>query len=139
MPIKHNAASKAVQAKPCPKKPDADALPTLRQTMLMALALVQESLEELLRIRCNDEAWDDDDVDVDYAVDLATEHIKSLRANLPDDRSKFDNRWFLAASAINLCVRSFSRKDCHYYRTLVGVKQQFEVLVEVVEFVGLRA
>jgi len=42
MPIKHNAASEAVLAKPCPKTPDADALSTLRQTMLMALAVVQE-------------------------------------------------------------------------------------------------
>lgn len=139
MPIKHNAASKAVQAKPCLKAPDTNALPTLRQTMLMALAIVQKSLEDLVDIRRKDEAWDDDDVDVDYAVGLALAHIKSLRANPPAGRNQFDHAWFMAAAAINLSVRVFSRTDCYYYRSLSGAKKRFEVLVAAVEFAEGRA
>lgn len=133
-----NAAQVAVQAELCPKLAPVG-MPSTQQTMLAALAFVQSSLEWLVKTRLSDEEWDDDDVDVDYAVDLALEHIKGLRSNLPDDRDVFDRQWFMAAAAINLSVRAFSRTDCCYYRALTGVQQKFEVLVAAVEFAELEA
>lgn len=138
MTKQNNAARAAVQAKPCPKLAPV-AMPTAQQTMLAALAYVQNSLEHLARVRCEDEDWDDDDVDVDYAVDLALEHIKRLRASLPHDRDEFDRHWFMAAASINLSVRAFSRTDCYYYRSLKGLQKKFEVLVGAVEFAELEA
>lgn len=127
------AAQAAAQAELCPKLAPIG-MPSMKQTMLASLAFVQASLERLVHIRCSDEDWDDSDVDVDYAVDLALRHIESLRRELPDDRDVFDRQWFMAAAAINLSVRAFSRADCHYYRALTGVQQKFEVLVAAVEF-----
>lgn len=134
MTSKKNAAQVAAQAEPCPKLAPV-AMPTMKQMMLASLVWVQASLEGLVHIRCNDDEWDDNDVDVEYAVDLALEHIKSLRQDLPDDRDLFDRRWFMAAAAINLSVRAFSRTGCHYYRALTGVQKKFDVLVSAVEFV----
>lgn len=139
MPTKTNAASKVVQAKPCPKTADIEALPTMRQMMLLALEIVGNSLEAVALASRVDEAWNEDDVDVDYAVDLALTYVKSLRANLPEDINEFGRQWYMAASAINLSVRAFSRTDCYYYRSLVDAKKNFEVLVSVVEFAEKRA
>lgn len=139
MNAQNNAARVAVQAEPCQKSSGAVALPSVKQTMLTALEFVQSSLEDLVRIRCADENWDEEDVDIDCAVDLALAHIKALRVQLPDDRNEFDRQWFMAAAAINLSVRAFSRTDCHYYRTLTGVRQKFDVLVATVEFVEWQA
>ena len=131
----NNAAQVAVAAEPCLNLATATALPSVKQTMLMALAFVQHSLEHLVRERCADKHWDDKDVDVDMAVDLALEQIKRLREELPDDRDIFERKWYTAAAAINLGVRVFSRPDSAYFRWLDAVKQQFEVLVSAVEFV----
>lgn len=111
---------------------------TTKQAMLTALAFVQDSLERLEHIRFNDEAWDEKDVDVDYAVGLALVHIKSLRATLPSDRAVFDNQWFMAAAAVALSARTFSRTDCHYFRALASLQKKFEVLRAMVEFVALE-
>lgn len=139
MNTQNNAAQVAVMAEPCPKNAGAVILPTMQQTMLTALAFVQHSLEYLVRVRCDDMGWEDQDADIHYAVDLALEHIKGLRAELPADRDVFDRKWLMAAAAINLSVRSFSHPDSSYFRLLTFAQQQFEVLVAIVEFVDGEA
>ncbi|QNN55972.1 hypothetical protein H9K76_15415 [Diaphorobacter ruginosibacter] len=132
MSTKKNAARVAVQAEPCQKQPD---LPSADQAMLTAVAHVQHTLEHLIRARLDDKEWDDKDVDVDFTVDLALAHIRLLRADLPLDRSTFENRWFMAGAAVNLGAQTFSRRDSLYYRRLTTTQRQFEVLVQMVEFV----
>lgn len=160
MTTKKNAARVAVVAKPCQKQPDlqprdaldcialglplsamtqAPSLPSADQAMLTAIAHVQHSLEHLVRVRCDDKEWDDKDVDVDFAVDLALTHIRRMREELPLDRSTFENRWHMAGAAINLGARSFSRPDSMYCHWLRSAQRQFEVLVEMVEFVDEEA
>lgn len=140
MNTKKPTASKAVKAAACLKEPTSTVtLPSMKQTMLTAVALVQQSLNGLARARIHDEEWSENDVDVDYAVRSIHECLDKLRDGLPDDRSIFDDQWFTAAAIINLCVSAFSRTDCLYYRLLTRVQKQFDVLVSVVEFVDEEA
>ena len=113
-------------------------LPSVDQTMLMAIAYVQHTLEHLVLVRREDEEWDERDFDVDLAMGLALAHVRLLRAELPLDRSTFDNRWFMAGAAVNLSVRTFSRPDSPYFYWLTDVQRQFETLAELVEFVDLQ-
>ncbi len=140
MNTKKTAASKAVKAAACLKKPTSMVtLPSMKQTMLTAVALVQQSLNGLERARIHDEEWSENDVDVDYAVRSIHECLDKLRDELPEHRDIFDQQWFTAASIINLCARTFSRTDCLYYRLLTRLQKQFAVLVSVVEFVDEEA
>nr|WP_312379570.1 hypothetical protein [Delftia acidovorans] len=107
--------------------------------MLTAIAHIQHTLEHLMRVRYDDKDWDDKDVDVDFAVDLALSHIRLLRAELPLDRSTFENKWFMAGAAVNLGAQSFSRPSSLYYRWLTAAQRQFEVLVDLVAFVDEEA
>lgn len=156
MATKKNAARVAVGAKPCQKQPDlqprdaldcialglplsaaAQAMPTLQQIMGAALAQVESSLEHLMRAGADDEGWDDKDVNVDFAVDLALANVRLLRAELPMDRGSFQKKWFMAGAAVNLSAQTFSRPGARYYRWLTATQRQFEVLAELVEFVDL--
>ena len=132
----HSAAHEAVKAAACPKQSASHVgLPTTKQTMLMAVAHVQLSLESLVHTRLNDQDWDECDLDVDYSVQQALNCIESLREELPVKRGDFEQQWFTAASIINLSARCFSRKECPYYRALTNLQKQFDVLISVVEFV----
>lgn len=121
------------QAKPCPKATPL-ALPTWQQAMALALAFIESSMEQLVRIRIDDKNWSDSDVDVVCGVDLALAHIKRLRTDMPTDHARFDAEWFKAAAAINLSLRVFSRPDSYYFRQLESVKRQCDVLVDAVQF-----
>lgn len=129
------SATPKKQATPCLKQSDSVALPSWQQTMVTALAFVQYSLEGLARTRCDDKDWDENDVDIDMAVDLALLQIKGLRANPPAERMAFEAGWYMAAAAINLSVRAFSRPDSCYFRSLESLQKYFEVLAAAVEFV----
>lgn len=111
------------------------ALPTWQQTMAMALAFIQYSLEILERERLNDEQWADKDIDIDMAAQLTLMHVRHLRANPPATRKEFDAEWFMLTAPINLCVGAFSRPDSAYFRLLRFAQEQFGVLVAAVEFV----
>ncbi|PIG09472.1 hypothetical protein [Comamonas sp. 26] len=105
MNTKKSAASKAVKAAACLKEPASTvALPSMKQAMLTAVALIQQSLNGLELVRIHDEEWDERDVDVDYAVRLVHECLDKLRDGLPDERTIFDHQWFTAGAIINLCV-----------------------------------
>ncbi|MBL8356161.1 MAG: hypothetical protein JNM01_15190 [Delftia acidovorans] len=136
MTMNKNAARVAVAAEPCQKQPD---LPSADQAMLTAIAHIQHTLEHLVQVRYDDKEWDDKDVDVDFAVDLALSHIRLLRAELPLDRSTFENKWFMAGAAVNLGAQAFSRPSSLYYRWLTAAQRQFEVLVDLVAFVDEEA
>ncbi|EZP50529.1 hypothetical protein [Delftia sp. RIT313] len=155
MATQKNAARVAVKAKPCQKKSDmqprdaldcialglplsavAQPMPTLQQTMLLVTSYVEWSLEEVIKERCKDVGWDDKDVDVDFAVDLALTHVRLLRAEIPLDRSTFESKWFMAGAAVNLAAKTFSRPDSLYYRRLIAARRQFEVLFELLDFFG---
>lgn len=151
----NNAARVAVGAKPCQKQPDlqprdaldcialglplsaiTQAMPTLQQTMLTALAFVQCTLEHLVCLyRDARRDGGDMEVDVNGAVELALEHVKRLRHAIPAQRPEFDREWLRAAAAINLAARSYAQTQTAYYRWLTAAQRQFEVLVEMVEFV----
>lgn len=118
-----------------PTAAEPQATPTLQQTMLLALGQVDSSLEQLLYACAGDEGWDAKDFDVGCGVELAMLHIQRLQAELPSDRDTFERMWFMAAAAVNLGVKVFSRPGTRYHRLLITAQQQFEVLAELVEFV----
>lgn len=114
---------------------ESQAMPTLQQAMVAALGHVQATLERLMRACHEDDEWDDKDDNVDFAMELALAHIRRMRAELPLDRSTFESSWRMAGAVISLGVRSFSRPDSMYCHWLRSAYRQFEVLVEMVEFV----
>lgn len=139
MNAQNNAARVAVQAEPCSKQAASLALPTWQQSMALALAYAQNSLEHLVQLRCDDEDWNEDDVDVDLAIDLALLKIKEIRANPPAGIEDFEHGWYMAGAAVNLGMHAFSRHDSAYFRWLESVQRQFHVLVAMVEFAQWQA
>lgn len=140
MATRNNIARVAVKAKPCLKQAAPITLPTWQQTMQLALAYAQDSLERLDDAISSDLNWGDADVDADVclAMELALERIKRMRADPPAERGACEVEWYAAASVVNLSVRVFSRPDSYYFRCLESLQKLFEVLAPVVEFVDLQ-
>ena len=80
-----------------------------RQAARLAMVVVSNNLERLVEIRCDDEEWDEKDVCVDMAVDLALKMTRQLCAAQPAtfDQMAFD--WAQIYSIIDLANRAFSR------------------------------
>lgn len=109
-------------------------LPSAQQTIAMALEMVESQLRGLIAIRCADEHWDDADLDVDNATELALAHILGMKEKGYERHNDFDTPWFTAASVVNLAAKAFSRKGCHYSRALASAVEMFQVLARAVEF-----
>lgn len=114
-------------------------LPSARQMIMLALAQAEHGLASLGQLRCHDEDWADCDVDVDNATELSLHHIRRMQAMDLHSYEGFDAEWYIAASAINLAKRSFSRSDCRYSRALECTCELFRVMAEAVEFADLTA
>ena len=113
------------------------ALPTFQQAVAMALAKAEWDLKYIINTRRNDEQWDDNDVDVDYAVELALCHVQSMKAVAFADFDHFSTDWYKAAAAINLGIKIFSRNDCAYIRCLKCAGNMFQQTADMVEFVEM--
>ncbi|MFJ1020967.1 hypothetical protein WLX09_15765 [Bordetella bronchiseptica] len=104
-----------------------------RQAARLAMVVVSNNLERLVEIRCDDEEWDEKDVCVDMAVDLALKMTRQLCAAQPAtfDQMAFD--WAQIYSIIDLANRAFSRPETAYGRFLSYLASAFDVLGEMVE------
>lgn len=89
-----------------------------------------------MQIRCEDEQWSDDDVHVDFAVELALMHIRRLKTEAISDSSRFLSEWFRAGAAIELGREVFSRDACHYRWSLETTCAMFTQVADLIEFVG---
>ncbi|KAA9181986.1 MULTISPECIES: hypothetical protein [Delftia] len=121
-------------AKTRARKAPAVARPTFEQMMALALAKAEDDLDRLVRTRCADEYWKDVDADIDYAVELALGHIRSMKARNFEDAAEFCLTWGHAGAAINLAAKAFSRTDCAYGRFLRDAVHMFAQVAELVEF-----
>lgn len=86
-------------AKPRARKAPAAARPTFEQMIALALAKAEDDLGRLVRTRCADEHWRDADSDVDYAVELALGHIRSMKTRHFGDAAEFCLTWGHAGAA----------------------------------------
>lgn len=112
------------------------AVPPTAQAQLIALLLekAEHDLRGIIRTRCEDDDWDEGDIDVDNATELALAQILRMRASPPLNRDAFLEDWYLIGSTINLAAKAFSRTDCLYQRHLDDARKFFELMPEVVEF-----
>ena len=111
-------------------------LPSIKQAIALALAMAEARLRCLISVRCNDEHWSEADLDVDNATEIALVQILRMKELGLEHSHEFDAQWFMAAAALNLAEKAFSRKDCAYARVLAGAVDVFRVLAEAVEFAG---
>ena len=119
-----------------PKATATAALPTFQQVVALALGKAVSDLRRLIEIRCSDEQWDDADVDVDFAVELALTHIERMKELRFDAYDDFNHQWFKAAAAVNMGKKLFSRQDCWYSQSLAGTCSMFDQMAGLIEFVN---
>lgn len=115
-------------------KAQSAALPGVSQMIALALEMAEGNLRDLISIRCNDEHWDDADVDVDNVTELALAHIMRMKDEGLERSEEFEGQWFVVISAVNLAAKAFSRTDCRYARSLKQAVHVFSALAEAVEF-----
>lgn len=119
-----------------PKAPATGAaLPSFQQFVALALEKAESDLECICRIRCADEHWEDKDVDVDNAVDLALDQVRRMKS-ITFNHLSFDGEWYKVAAVLNLGAKAFSRKDCAYMRCLDSACHMFSQAGEMAEFVA---
>lgn len=120
-----------------PKAPaTAAALPSFQQFVTLALEKAESDLECICRIRCADEHWEDEDADVDNAVDLALDQVRRMKAIEFADHLSFSSEWYKVAAALNLGAKAFSRKDCAYMRCLDSACHMFSQAADMAEFIA---
>lgn len=110
------------------------ALPTFHHVIALAITKADSDLRKIAGMRVSDEHWDDADVYVDFAIELALTHIECMKTMTFEEDGEFSYEWFKVAGAVNLGRAVFSRKDCAYFRMLEGACEMFDQLAELVEF-----
>jgi hypothetical protein len=103
--------------------------------MHASLGLVQSTLQQLIDLIADDPDWDDSEVDVDCAVEVALEHVKRMGAQRHMDRYAFEVEWIKAAAVLRLAHSAFGRPQSRFGLRLKDAIQQLEMLPELVEFV----
>lgn len=115
-------------------KPNANALPSLQQVIRLVIVKAEHDLQHLMEIRCQDESWEDDDVDIDNASKLALWKIQSMKTMNFDSQDDFCESWYKVSAVINLVKKGFTRQDCWYARSLERTCRFFEQAPGIVEF-----
>ena len=104
--------------------------------IVFALEKADKDLRRLIEIRCGDEQWDDVDVHIDFAVELALTHCERMKSMSFNEFSDFAYEWHKLAAVVRLGKSLFSRSDCWYSSALESVCSMFEQMVSLVEFVS---
>lgn len=92
--------------------------PTWEQMAAFVVREADSRLRDLIETRQADEHWDEDDNDVDLAVELALSRIVEMRCSDFRHFKEFSWPWLQVSSAINLAAKYFSRPGCRYARQL---------------------
>lgn len=108
----------------------------MQQMMALAIMSAEDRLARLMVVRMEDEDWDDDDYSIDMAVELSLTHIRSMKDVKFKGYDDFTRQWFLAASAITLARKSFSRGTSIFGRCLDGLETMFAQAPEFVSYAG---
>ncbi|WP_126312903.1 hypothetical protein [Delftia acidovorans] len=106
----------------------------LQQMVRLSITRAENELRRLVAARCDDAEWNDVDVNVDLAMELALSHVRRMKGVTFDGYSAFQEQWFLASAAVSLGRQTFSRPASFYGRMLAGVEAMFEQAVEFVEY-----
>lgn len=133
------ANSKAAPARSATKASTAEILPTAAQLIHLAIQMAENNITRLIDIRNNDDEWDDADVDVDMATELALEKVLSLKGKKFTEINDFLSKWYMAQSAMNLAKKAFSRENCWYSRILANSTELFDQMAHAIEFADARA
>lgn len=110
-------------------------LPTWQQVAHASLGLVHHTLGQLTQLCAEDPDWDDGEVDVDSAVELALDQVRRMKLQQPADRLAFELEWLKAAAALRLAQGAFGRPDSRFGLRLRDAVRQLEMLPELIEFV----
>lgn len=103
----------------------------------LSLEMAEYQLSGLIEIRNTDDQWDDKDVHVDNATEVALRQIISMKKMQIANYKDFAAEWFYAAAPVNLAAKTFSRTNCLYERFLGSVVVMFDEMCSAVEFVSL--
>lgn len=114
-------------------------MPTFQQMVVLALAKADKDLRTLIEIRCGDEHWAEEDVDVDLAVELALTHLERMKSMSFTEYTGFDIEWFKVGAALNLGKKLFSRQDCWYRHALDRTCAMFDHIASMVEHISLNS
>jgi hypothetical protein len=114
-------------------------LPTFAQVIALLITKAEHDLSRLPHIRDeDDEHWNDEDIGAELAAALVLDKVRSLKAKAFAGSMEFGTDWHKCTYTLELALNAFSRKDCHYYRTLNGLHALFDQGVELVEFAELH-
>lgn len=130
-----NATAKR-RARANPEADDEVNQAAMQQMMALAIMTAEDRLTRLLAVRMEDEDWDDDDYSIDMAAELSLNHVRSMKGVKFKEYNEFTKQWFLAASAITLACKSFSRATSHFGRCLSGIERMFAQTPEFVWYAG---
>ncbi|MBB6579585.1 hypothetical protein HNP33_003699 [Comamonas odontotermitis] len=109
-------------------------MPKSGQLAEMFLTIAADKLKSLQSIRENDEQWTEADVNVDFAIDLAVDHIRAMTSRGFNDSGVFVVDWYKAAAAVELSLSAFSRPSCWYGRSLKVTAEFFRQAPELFDY-----
>lgn len=111
------------------------AAPNVGQMVALAMEKAEHDLKGLLEARAQDDRWSDEDVDVDFSVELAYSHVLRMKEMEFKSKDDFCLEWYKVGAAVNQGRKLFTRKDCFYFRSLDRTASMFENVAELVQFV----
>ncbi|QBM27966.1 hypothetical protein [Hydrogenophaga pseudoflava] len=116
-----------------PDTTSAEALPSFRQAVNMALKMTTSVMKTMEAVRLADTDWDDDDSDADFSIALASRELARLSGIEDLTEDEFFRSWWQVYSVVSLADKAFHR-DCIFKNHLRCFPESFRVLGEMVEW-----
>lgn len=111
---------------------------TFQQLVHLALEIAHERLQQLIAIYQEDGAYDQDVVDIDYAVRVGVERLDRMRQRTFADYSEFDAEWFGIAAILKMSLKVLVDHDSFYGRSLKGAWTFFDQMRNTIEYVDVK-
>ncbi|CAB3901076.1 hypothetical protein [Achromobacter animicus] len=114
--------------------------PSFEHVRVLALDLLDQNVEHLLRIRERAEGWNESrnsrDLDVGYSVMVVAEMLRNQRARKYPTVGAFSFDLGKMASLIALAKGSYSRENADYWYALSYTNAAFMVVIDMLELVS---
>lgn len=121
-------------------KPKPVTTPSFEHLRVLALDLLDQNVEHLLRKRQEAPTWnesrDSHDVDVDYSVMVVAEMLRNQRGRKYPTVGAFSCDLGKMASLIALAKTSYSRENADYWYALSYTNAAFLVVLDMLELVS---
>lgn len=114
-------------------------LPALKQVIHAACLMVADSLQLVIKVATDSEAWRDEYHDAVSAVKVALDIVINLKAAEARELDEHAEQWWRAASVTRLAMEAFPEKGTAIWRHLSGAVSEFVVLQNFVDFVSESA